>query len=56
LLGCNRGVCHYLAKALARQGKKADGLPYARRAVDIYAKLGSPDLEAARAVLRECEG
>jgi tetratricopeptide (TPR) repeat protein len=45
-----------LAKALARQGKKAEGLPYARRAVEIFTKLGSPNLEAARATLAECEG
>ena len=44
-----------LAKALVRQGKAAEALPYARRAVDIYTRLGSPDLEVARATLRECE-
>jgi tetratricopeptide (TPR) repeat protein len=48
--------CRYLAKALARQRKKAEGLPYTRRAVDIFIKLGSPMLEQARAILRECEG
>ncbi len=46
---------HRLAMALARQGKEAEGLPYARRAVEIYSKLGSPDLESARAILAECE-
>jgi len=47
--------CHYLAKALVRQGKSAEALPYAQRSVEIYERLGSPDLEAARAILLECE-
>ena len=47
--------CHRLAKALVRQGKAAEALPHARRAVEIYTRLGSPDLEAARATLAECE-
>lgn len=47
--------CRRIAKALARQGNKAEGLPYARHAVDIYTKLGSPKLQVARATLRECE-
>jgi len=49
-------VCHYLAKALARQGRPAEGLPYARRALDISTKLRKPDdLEDAQAALSECQ-
>lgn len=47
--------CGRIAKALVRQGKASEALPYAQRAVEIYTKLGSPDLEAARATLAECE-
>ena len=45
-----------IAEALVRQGKAAKALPYARRAVEIYTRLGSPDLAVAQATLRECEG
>jgi tetratricopeptide (TPR) repeat protein len=45
-----------IAEALVRQGKAAEALPHARRAVEIYTLLGSPDLAAAQATLRECEG
>jgi len=46
---------HRLAKALLRQGKPAEALPHARRAVEIYTRLGSPNLEGARTTLAECE-
>ena len=46
----------HLAKALAQQNRKAEGLPYARRAVDIYTKLRSPQLENAQATLKACGG
>ena len=46
---------HNLARALVRQGKTVEALPYARSALDIYTRLGSPDLEDARATLQECE-
>jgi tetratricopeptide (TPR) repeat protein len=49
------GDCQWLAKALARQGRKAEGLPYAQQAVTIFTKLRSPDLAEAQAVLKECE-
>ena len=44
-----------LAHALVRQGKAAEALPYARRAVEIYTRLGAPALAAAQAILAECE-
>jgi hypothetical protein len=47
--------CYYLALALVRQGKAAEALTHAQRAVEIYTKLGHADLENARATLRECE-
>ncbi|MDQ3917536.1 MAG: DUF4062 domain-containing protein [Acidobacteriota bacterium] len=47
--------CHRLAEALARQGRKPEALPHARRAVEIYTALRSLNLEAARRTLAECE-
>ncbi len=47
--------CHRLALALVRQGKGAEGLPYARRAAEIYSRLGSHNLEHTRGLLKECE-
>jgi tetratricopeptide (TPR) repeat protein len=44
-----------LAHALVRQGKAAEALPYARRAVAIFTPLGTPDLAVAQATLAECE-
>ncbi len=47
--------CHRLAEALARQGRKPEALPHARRAVEIFTALRHPDLEVARQTLAECE-
>ena len=41
--------------ALARQNRKAEGMPYAQRAVAIYTQLRSKGLAAAQATLKECE-
>jgi hypothetical protein len=45
-----------LAEAFARQGRNAEGLPHAHRAVEIYKRLRSSDLAAAQTTLKECEG
>lgn len=47
-------ICHVLAQTLMRQGLAAEAKDYAQRAVVIFTRLSSPDLEAARATLREC--
>ena len=44
-----------LAGALMRQGKKEEALPHVRRAVEIYQKLGLPELASAQRILAECE-
>lgn len=45
---------HCLALALLRQGRAAEGLPHAERAVDIFEKLGHTYLPLAQRVLRQC--
>jgi tetratricopeptide (TPR) repeat protein len=45
-----------IAEALVRQNKAAEALPHARRAVEIFTRLGHPDLAKAQATLAECGG
>jgi len=47
--------CRSLAKAIARQGRMQEALPYARQAVEIYTVLRHPTLKEARRILAECE-
>jgi tetratricopeptide (TPR) repeat protein len=44
-----------LALALLRQGRAAEALPHAQKAVEIFTRLGSPELANAQAILTECE-
>lgn len=48
--------CHHFAKALLRQNKAVtlEALLHARRAVEIFGRLGSPSLADAQAILAEC--
>lgn len=47
--------CRRIAEAIVRQGKPVEALPYAQRSVEIFTRLGSPDIEDACATLAECE-
>lgn len=47
--------CFRLARALVQQGRKAEALPYARRAVEIFTALRHLGLEVGHQILAECE-
>ncbi|MFZ1218121.1 MAG: tetratricopeptide repeat protein, partial [Chthoniobacterales bacterium] len=47
------GNCCLLATTLIQQGKVADAVPPARRAVEVFTRLGSHRLDGARAVLAD---
>jgi hypothetical protein len=45
-----------LAKALVRQGRHAEALPHAQRALEIYEQHAfASDIEAARKLLADCQ-
>jgi Fic family protein len=46
--------CRRIAIALLRQDKATKALPYARRSVEIFAHLGTPDFSTAQSILTEC--
>lgn len=52
LIGQNSGR---LAAYLLEQGKKAEALPYAQRAIEVFSQLDSPYLEDARKILKQCQ-
>ena len=46
-----------IAQALVRQGRAAQALPYARRAVDVFVRADMREQrEQAEELVRECEG
>ncbi len=47
--------CDRLARAMARQGRKSEAIPYARRGVELFVELGSEELQEARKTLLECQ-
>ncbi|MBL9180582.1 MAG: AAA family ATPase [Verrucomicrobiaceae bacterium] len=46
---------HCLAKTLLRQGKATEALLHARKAAELFTRLGSPDFTEAQAILAECD-